>query len=147
MSEAPITGAAEPWGGAWERRLGAAGSRAVRPWRPATKRLWMASLLVIGKLTIVAVASYDIFLTIKYVDSLPMMELNPIGRWLMRLDDGVEAELRQVAAFIAAKFLGTFLVIFILDLLWRWHAALASIAASGTALFQLGLLVFLTMVG
>lgn len=73
--------------------------------------------LMLCKLFIGFVSAYDIFLTIKYIDFLPMLELNPIGRWLMVLDAGPECSLNQIAGFIASKFAGNFLVLVIIELL------------------------------
>ena len=100
--------------------------------------------LLICKLTIGIVSAYDIFLTIKYVDSLPTMELNPLGRWLMMLDRGPECELHQIASFVAAKFAGNFLVIAVIELLANWKRYMAGAVAIPVAAFQVALFCFLT---
>ena len=100
--------------------------------------------LLVCKLTIGIVSAYDIFLTIKYVDSLPMMELNPIGRWLMMLDaDQSSCQLSQIAAFIASKFAGNFVVLCVIELLAAWNPKMSSAVALAVAAFQLLLLYFL----
>ena len=101
---------------------------------------WM---LLVCKLTIGVVSAYDIFLTVKYFESLPMMELNPIGRWLMQLDSGPTCQLDQIAGFIAAKFVGNFVVLALIELMCQWKYGFASLAAGSVALAQLGLLYFL----
>lgn len=114
-------------------RLAAAGlSIIANPW-----------VLLGCKLIIGVVSAYDIFLTIKYVESLPAMELNPIGRWLMYLDAGPECKLDQIAGFIAAKFVGNFLTLAMIELVSCWKRMLATVIASCVAVFQLGLLYFL----
>lgn len=103
--------------------------------------------LLLCKLTIGVVSAYDIYLTIKYVESLSTYELNPIGRWLMRLDAGPQCELSQTASFIAAKFCGNFIALSVIELLGTWKAYIAAAVALAIAAFQLGLLGFLLFGG
>ncbi len=102
------------------------------------------------KLLIGVVSAYDIYLTIKYVDSLSSYELNPIGRWLMGLDTGpnscvidVDCSIKELAAFITAKFAGNFIALSVIELLASWKRYLASSVALPIAFFQLVLLYFL----
>lgn len=102
------------------------------------------------KLTIGAVSAYDIYLTVKYFDSLPCYELNPIGRWLMDLDYGpnastghLECSVKQLAAFITSKFAGNFLALSVIEMLASWKQTLASSVALPIALLQTMLLYFL----
>lgn len=99
--------------------------------------------LLVCKLTIGAISAIDIYLTVKYVNSLPNLELNPLGRWLMKLDRGIECELQQVASFISAKFVGNFVALSVIELLCSWKRYLASSVAIALATFQLFLLFFL----
>lgn len=96
------------------------------------------------KLIIGFVSAYDIFLTIKYVEYLPYMELNPLGRFLMQLDSGPNCELSQIACFVAAKFAGNFLTLAILEGVRTWHARFATSIGVVIATLQLFLLWFLT---
>jgi hypothetical protein len=107
---------------------------------------WLASvwLLVACKLIIGGVSAFDTYLTIKYAASLDIYELNPLGRWMMGLDDGPVAGTQQIAAFIGGKFLGTVLVLLALELVASWRARLSGMLALPVALFQLILLVHLT---
>lgn len=111
----------------------------------AAVQQWLTNswVLLACKLTIGLVSAYDIFLTIKYFESLPMMELNPIGRLLMSLDSGPECQLNQIAGFIAAKFVGNFLVLATLELVSHWRKGCATAVALSLAGFQLCLLYFL----
>jgi hypothetical protein len=111
----------------------------ARP-RPRTSRnarlaLWVfpALWLFIG-----TVSCYDAYLILKYQQSLLVMELNPVGCWLMRADNG------EPSLFLAAKFQGTIVVLGTLQLIHRWNAGLAHVMAGSLALFQAGLLAFLT---
>ena len=51
------------------------------------------------------VASYDSYLAVKLRDTLYREELNPLGRMLIRMDNG------DVALFMGAKMLGTIFVL------------------------------------
>jgi hypothetical protein len=111
--------------------------QSFRPWLESPWTL-LACKLIIG-----LVSAYDIFLTIKYVNSLPLMELNPIGRWMMQLDSGPECGLDQIACFVAAKFSGNFLTLACIELLCHWRRSLACLVACGVSAAQLLLLYFL----
>ena len=99
--------------------------------------------LLVCKLLIGVVSAYDIYLTIKYVEYLGDYELNPVGRWLMGLDNGPSCELKQVAGFITAKFVGNFLVLCVIELVASWRHHLATAVAAPVVVFQMWLLYFL----
>lgn len=100
-------------------------------------------VLLACKLIIGLVSAYDIFLTIKYVESLPSLELNPIGRWLMQLDSGPDCQLDQIACFITAKFSGNFITLALIEFLGSWRRSIATVVAISVATAQLILLGFL----
>lgn len=85
------------------------------------------------------VSCYDAYLIIKYQQSIQVMELNPVGCWLMQADNG------QPSLFLAAKFQGTIVVLGTLQLIHRRNIGLAHFMAASLALFQAGLLAFLTL--
>lgn len=99
--------------------------------------------LLVCKILIGLVSAYDIYLTIKYVEYLGIYELNPIGRWMMNLDDSPKCELKQIAGFITAKFAGNFIALSVIELLASWKRYMATAVAMPVVLFQLGLLYFL----
>jgi hypothetical protein len=82
---------------------------------------------------------FDSLLTIRLHDQMMHSELNPMGRALLYLDSG------GVGYLIAVKGLGTILAAsIVLVLFWRrpsWGQAVVT----GLAIFQLGLLLFLTL--
>lgn len=101
--------------------------------------------LLLCKVIIGIVSGYDIFLTIKYVESLPWMEMNPIGRWLMDLNGdlslgGREASVQQTAAFISSKVAGNFITFAVIDGMAQWRRPMAAAIATVVASFQLCLL-------
>lgn len=99
--------------------------------------------LLACKLIIGLVSAYDIHQTVKYVEFLPEMELNPVGRWLMNLDSGPTCDLQQAACFITAKFAGNFACLAIIEFLCGWNRRVATGVALPVALFQVMLFYFL----
>lgn len=85
---------------------------------------------------ILAVSVWDGYLTIVWRDQL--IELNPIGQLLIRLDNG------QVRFLILAKLVGTLLAGAWLCLLFERNSARATIIAGVVAGVQLLLLLYLT---
>jgi hypothetical protein len=82
------------------------------------------------------VSAYDAYLTVMYVDSLQGMELNPVGRYMMGLDDPIIGENPQIAMFLGCKFAGTVIVLFVLQILWIWRRPLSSMVAMKVAFAQ-----------
>lgn len=82
------------------------------------------------------VSAYDSYLTVMYVDSLQSMELNPVGRYMMGLDDPLHDCTPHIATFLGCKFAGTVLVLFVLQLLWVWRRPLSNMVAMKVALAQ-----------
>lgn len=102
-------------------------------------------LLLACKATIGCVAAFDTYLTIKYAQSLDTYEQNPLGRWLMGLDQGPICETQQIAAFITAKFLGTLLALIVIQGLAFWRVRVAALVATPLALAQLYLVAHLLL--
>ncbi len=90
-----------------------------------------------------AVSAFDTYLTIKYAESLDIYEQNPLGRWLMGLDQGPVCETQQIAAFITAKFVGTLLVLLVIQGLAYWRIRVAGLVATPIAMAQLYLVLHL----
>ncbi len=99
--------------------------------------------LLICKCIILAVSAFDIYLTVKYVEFLPEMELNPVGRWLLEVDSGPRCQLQQAAAFITAKFAGNVVVLGIIETLAHCQFRRVGFVAAAVALFQVFLGIFL----
>jgi hypothetical protein len=115
------------------------------PRRPAID--WRACLKCVAPqiafyaqwLFVIFVSVFDSLLTIRLHDQMIHSELNPVGRALLYLDSG------GVGYLIALKGIGTILAAsIVLILFWRrpsWGQAVIM----GLAIFQLGLLLFLTL--
>ena len=99
--------------------------------------------MLICKCIILVVSAADIYLTVKYVESLPELELNPVGRWLLGFDNGPECKLQHAAAFITAKFAGNVLVLATIEMLAHFRFRQVGFVAAAVALFQILLGVFL----
>lgn len=98
-------------------------------------------------MVISAVAIYDIVLTIRYANSLPQLEINPVGRWLMNLKDAPMYYLDQppdVLPFLILKGLGTCVVVATIHALVRWKGDMGHAVGFGVSLFQVGLAGYLT---
>lgn len=131
---------------AWQRIAGALKAPLVDHLKlqaTGMKLLCNPYVLLICKLTIGLVSAYDIYLTVKYFESLPTMELNPVCRWLMSLDQGPDCNLNQIAAFMASKFVGNFISLAVIELVAHWRYGAAVAVALAVAFFQLLLLGFL----
>lgn len=86
-----------------------------------------------------SVSSYDAYLTLKYEDSIVAMELNPVGQFLLHLDEG------DPSLFMAIKFAGTVIVLGVLNLLHRVAPRFGLSMTGAVASFQAVLLAFLTL--
>ncbi len=102
-------------------------------------------VLMACKTLIGCVSAFDTYLTIKYAESLDVYEQNPLGRWLMGLDNGPVCDTQQIAAFITAKFLGTLLVLIVIQGLAYWRVRVAGLVATPVALAQLYLVIHLIL--
>lgn len=119
------------------------GSKISLTFRPAQ----LNSLLFLWsfKAVILVVSAYDIYLTIKYLEFMPELEQNPIGRWLLGVDRGPMTGLQQAATFITAKFAGNVLVLAVLEALATWGFRLVGVVAGSVALFQIVLCGYLIL--
>lgn len=83
------------------------------------------------------VSSIDAYLTIKYQDSIFLLEENPVGKWLLEVEGG------DPSLFVGVKFLGTICVLGTLSALYRWNPRMAYTLATSLSAFQTGLLCYL----
>ncbi len=99
--------------------------------------------LLACKCIILVVSALDIYLTVKYVEFMPQLELNPLGRMLLGIDNGPECKLQHAAAFITAKFAGNVIVLAIIEMLAHCRFRRVGLVAAAVALFQILLGIFL----
>jgi hypothetical protein len=112
----------------------------------ATYRRWRKSAVSTATyLTIIAtVAIYDILLTIRYWESLKQLEENPVGRWLMNLDQVELVAASNLTLFLIMKSAGTLIVLLTVYTLIKRRGRIGHPIAAGVALFQLILAMHLT---
>lgn len=91
-------------------------------------------------LFIAAVSSYDAYLLVRHSDSIMYLESNPLGVYLLKLADG------DVSVFVNCKAAGTVVVLGLLLGLYRRCRHWAIPVVQALAVFQLGLLLYLTIV-
>ena len=104
-----------------------------------------ATLSVLSYLAIIStVAVYDMLLTIRYSVSLKQYEQNPLGRWLMNLDQLGMNTLPDLTLFLSLKVLGTISVLIVIVGLVRWRARVGHPVGLGVAAFQIALACYLT---
>jgi hypothetical protein len=117
-----------------------------KPWLRAPFAFWYSSSIAIAcYLSVVAsVSFYDLFLTVKYAESLEHMEMNPVGRWLMGLDYLKFGQQPDITFFLAMKTFGTLVVLFVMYSLFKRATRIGHPVALGVASFQLVLAFYLT---
>ena len=96
-------------------------------------------------IVIATVAIYDILLTIQYWESLKQLEENPIGRWLMNLDQVERVAASNLALFVVAKSIGTIIVLVTVYTLIKRRGRIGHPIGAGVATFQLLLATYLTL--
>lgn len=89
---------------------------------------------------IAGVSLFDTFLIVKFADDLIWMEENPIGRWLLRVNNW------QVGLFVSTKLIGTCIVVGTLITLRHLNSRKTMPVTTSVAAFQTGLLGYLTLV-
>lgn len=104
-------------------------------------KAWTISL----QCTVVGLVSiYDMFLTVVYAPYLKSLEQNPIGRWLMQLDQISNHDSPDLTLFLFVKSLGTLLVIATVALLYCKYHRIGQPVAFGVTSFQVLLAMYLT---
>jgi len=87
------------------------------------------------------VSLYDAWLIARFEDSIVFMEENPVGRWLLQINNGGSG------VFIRVKLAGTLIVLTTL-LIMRWQESRAVVpVTTSISSFQAGLLCYLTLIG
>ena len=86
-----------------------------------------------------AISCYDAYLVQRYQFSISVLEENPLGRWLIDAGSG------EVVLFVRAKLAGTLVVLSVLAALYRYCRRWAHPTALALAVFQLGLLFYLSV--
>lgn len=114
-------------GGSWALPAQASSSldTQAHPLLDRSSMILMALWLFIG-----TVAAYDVYLSVKYQDTLQFEEVNPLGKWLLQIDNG------SVAVFMGCKFLGTLIALGTVILLYCYKRQMGLTVASVLAAVQ-----------
>lgn len=135
----PMSDVTGQWQSEWAVENAWAVPRKWARWLEASPTILALLAIWIG-----LVSAYDIYLTIKYADSLAYLEQNPLARGILNVDAARGMAVEHLARFIGFKCGGTVLAIGSLFLISNWKHHLASLAAGGVALVQLCVLLFLS---
>lgn len=101
-------------------------------WRRHIKTMLLTGMcLLIG-----IISAYDTYMLVRFQDII--VEENPIGRWLMDIDNG------SVALFVGCKFTGTILVLTSLVFLYIYRQSMALCIAATLCIGQIILFGYLT---
>ncbi|MEZ6090182.1 MAG: hypothetical protein R3C05_19575 [Pirellulaceae bacterium] len=128
------------WNLHWTDQQIFAGIKRWTRWLESTPMLLAPLTIWIG-----LVSAYDIYLTIKYAESLLYLEQNPVARHILNLNSPEGMAVEHLARFIGLKCGGTVVSIGSLFVLGCWRLHYANLAATGVALVQLGVLLFLSV--
>lgn len=98
------------------------------------------------------VSAYDGYLTVRHKHLLHILEVNPVGRWIMDLDSGLElgdgfeyvVANRQLANFLGLKFAGTVLGLGIMLVVHQYKASMGLLVTGVIAGLQGILAVYLS---
>jgi hypothetical protein len=101
---------------------------------------WLCHSGIIGLVSV-----YDMMLTVKYAQHLKYLEQNPVGRWMMRLDEIQHGAMPDLTFFLSAKSLGTVLVLATLWWLYQRQRRIGHSVAWGVSSCQVALLWYLTV--
>lgn len=97
-----------------------------------------AYMLVIGTISL-----YDMVLTVRYAESLKQLELNPVGRWLMQLDQLPRDAVPDLTVFLLAKGLGTAIVLLVILMITLRRSRIGHPVGVGVSLCQIMLAMYL----
>jgi len=108
-----------------------------------TNRMFSNLLLSVYLMIIGAISCYDMLLTVRYAESLQQLELNPIGRWLMQLDQIPSNKIPDVTYFLIAKGIGTAFVLFVIFMMTQRRAKFGHPVGLGVSFCQIALAIYL----
>jgi hypothetical protein len=102
--------------------------------RKVRENWFLLSMLVIG-----FVSLFDTYLIWHFESEMLSMEENPIGYWLLELDNG------RIGIFVRTKLAGTICVLSTLLLMWRLRSRIVFPVTTSVASYQVGLFFYLTV--
>jgi hypothetical protein len=100
---------------------------------------WCDLVLACSWLIIGLVAAYDTYLSVKFQETLPFLEVNPLCRMLIAADEG------SVAMLLGFKFAGTVLTLGTILLVYQYRKRVGVAVASVVAGLQGTLFLYLSL--
>jgi len=85
------------------------------------------------------VSAIDSYFVVRFRERLPDLEENPVGRYLLELQNG------HIGILLRAKAAGTIAVLNVLAALYIYRHRWAALIAGSIACFQMALLLYMTM--
>ncbi len=93
----------------------------------------------LAMLVIAFVSLFDTYLIWHFESEILTMEQNPIGYWLLEIDNG------GIGIFVRTKLAGTICVLSTLVLMWRLRSRIVFPVTTSVASYQVGLFFYLTV--
>lgn len=93
----------------------------------------------LAMLVIAFVSLFDTYLIWHFEEEMLMIEENPIGYWLLEMDNG------RIGIFVRTKLAGTVCVLSTLAMMWRLRSRIVFPVTTSVASYQVGLFFYLTV--
>ena len=94
----------------------------------------------LAMMVIAFVSLFDTYLIWHFEEEMLSMEENPIGYWLLEIDNG------RIGIFVRTKLAGTICVLSTLLMMWRLRSRIVFPVTTSVASYQVGLFFYLTVV-
>ena len=93
----------------------------------------------LAMMVIAFVSLFDTYLIWHFEEEMLSMEENPIGYWLLEIDNG------RIGIFVRTKLAGTICVLSTLAIMWRVGSRIVFPVTTSVASYQVGLFFYLTV--
>ena len=93
----------------------------------------------LAMMVIAFVSLFDTYLIWHFEEEMLSMEENPIGYWLLAIDNG------KIGIFVRTKLAGTICVLSTLLVMWRLRSRIVFPVTTSVASYQVGLFFYLTV--
>lgn len=114
-------------------------ARRLTGWLQGMSGAWCDRVMAFSWLIIGLVAAYDTYLSVKFQETLPFLEVNPLCRMLIAADEG------SVAMLLGFKFAGTVLTLGAILLVYQVHRRIGMAVATVVACLQATLFFYLSL--
>ena len=94
----------------------------------------------LAMMVIAFVSLFDTYLIWHFEEEMLTIEENPIGYWLLQIDNG------KIGIFVRTKLAGTICVLSTLLVMWRLRSRIVFPVTTSVASYQVGLFFYLSVV-